>query len=170
MDAFDNYQRSERWFRLVSLIDYAGRQLCTEVLHSKEGLSRDGRKLYVELKCYKDKMQFSKQKEILCPSNGITDENKFDLTLYTKLLEVLSKAKYGSMVKNLRKYRNDLIHMGDKCMPELDFENKWNDTCNMLRAHGFTASVNDLKNGNLPTEEKLREIVDSFVRAIQGNV
>ena len=170
MDAFDNYQRSEKWFRLVSLIDYAGRQLCKEVLHSTEGYSCDGRTLYVELEPYKEKMQYQDQKLILCPSNGITDESKFDLTLYTKLLEVLFKPKYASMIRDLRKYRNKLFHMGNKQMSELDFEFRWSDTCKMLRSHGFTESVNDLKNGSLPAEEELRKIVADFERQIEGRV
>ena len=170
MDAFDNYQRSERWFRLVSLIDYAGRQLCKEVLYSKESFSRDGRQLYVELEPYKEKMQYREQKLILCPSNGITDESKFALTLYAKLLEVLFKAKYRPMFTNLRKCRDDLFHMGNKEMSELDFEIKWNDTCKMLKSHGVTESVKDLKNGNLPAEEELRKIVADFESQIQGRV
>ena len=170
MDPFDNYQSSERWFRLVSLIDYAGRQLCKEVLHSTEGYSCDGRTLYVELEPYKEKMQYQDQKLILCPSNGITDESKFDLTLYTKLLEVLFKPKYASMIRDLRKYRNKLFHMGNKHMSELDFEFRWSDTCKMLRSHGFTESVNDLKNGSLPAEEELRKIVADFERQIEGRV
>ena len=170
MDAFNNYQGSTRWLRLVSLIDYAGRELCAEVLHSTEGFPRDGRQLYGKLKSYKGKIQYKDQKEILCPSNGITDESKFDLTLYTNLLQVLFKDKYNSMMNNLRKYRNELFHMGEKCMSESDFENKWNDTCNMLRAHGFTKSVKNLKNGNLPAEEELKKILASFERQIQGTV
>ena len=115
-------------------------------------------------------MQYREQKLILCPSNGITDESKFALTLYAKLLEVLFKAKYRPMFTNLRKCRNDLFHMGNKEMSELDFEIKWNDTCKMLKSHGFTESVKDLKNGNLPAEEELRKIVADFESQIQGRV
>ena len=50
----DIYQNSERWLRLVTLIDYAGTYLCKEVLHTKEGLPYDGAQLYSWLKIYKE--------------------------------------------------------------------------------------------------------------------
>lgn len=61
------YQDSEKWLRLVTLIDYAGTVLCKDVLHTKEGLPYDGAQLCHKLLPFKDKMQFNDQKEILCP-------------------------------------------------------------------------------------------------------
>ena len=40
----------------------------------------------------------------------------------------------------------------------------------MLKSHGFTESVKDLTNGNLPAEEELRKIVADFESQIQGRV
>ena len=78
----------EKWLRVATLIDFAGRHLCHTVLHVKEQLSTDGAKLYQELEGLKSKIcRFKDQQEVLCPSSGITDESKFDLTLYTSVIE-----------------------------------------------------------------------------------
>ena len=37
---------NEDWLYLVTLLDYAGTQLCKEVLHTREGLPSDGAQLY----------------------------------------------------------------------------------------------------------------------------
>ena len=164
------YQNSEKWLRLVTLIDYAGSKLCEEVLHKKEGLPYDGRQLYCKLKVYKDKMQYKDQKEILCPPNGVTDESKFDVTLYTKLIEVMFRPKYNPLINDLRKKRNHLYHMANKDISQSEFEKEWNSTCAILKGHGFTETVQDLKNGNLLTIKKLEKIMDSIKCKIQGNV
>lgn len=170
MDAFDNYQRSERWFRLVSLIDYAGRQLCKEVLHSKESFSRDGRQLYVELEPYKVKMQYREQKLILCPSNGITDETKFDIALYTSLIQVMFGSKYDALIKDLRDKRNELHHMANKNMSQSDFDKHWHSTWFMLKGHGFNKVVADLKTGNLLSNRNLEKILGFIERQTEGRV
>ena len=108
------YQNHENWLRLVVLIDYGGLKLFKEVLHTKEGLPEDGSQLYHELLPYKDKMQFPDQKEILCPQSGVTDESKFDITLYTKLIEKMFKGRYQDLIKDLRQNRNNLYHMANQ--------------------------------------------------------
>ena len=158
----DIYQNSEKWLRLVTLNNYAGTILCKDVLHTKEGLPVDGAQLYQKLLVYKDQMKFNDQKEILCPSNGITDESKFDVTLYTSLIDVMFKSKYNRLIKDLRNNRNHIYHMANKDISESDFEKEWNNACAMLQGHGFAEMVKDLKNCNLFTIRKLEKILDSI--------
>ena len=40
----------------------------------------------------------------------------------------------------------------------------------MLQGHGFTETVQDLKNGNLVTIKKIEKIMDSINSKIQGSV
>ena len=71
----------DNWLRLVVLINYAGKSLCDEILHEKETLPRDGAKLYYELKKYKNDMHYQIHKDILCPSDEVIDESKFNLMI-----------------------------------------------------------------------------------------
>ena len=158
----DIYQNSEKWLRLVTLNNYAGTILCKDVLHTKEGLPVDGAQLYQKLLVYKDQMKFNDQKDILCPSNGITDESKFDVTLYTSLIDGMFKSKYNRLIKDLRNNRNHIYHMANKDISESDFEKEWNNACAMLQGHGFAEMVEDLKNCNLFTIRKLEKILDSI--------
>ena len=161
------YQNHENWLRLVVLIDYGGSKLCKEVLHKKEGLPEDGLQLYHELFPYKDKMQYSDQKKILCPQSGVVDESKFDITLYTKLIKEMFKGKYQHLIKDLRDNRNDLHHMASKYISNSNFEKRWKSTCDMLQRHGFTETVDDLKTGSLPklsTSEKLSKSIESLIK------
>ena len=166
----DIYQNSERWLRLVTLIDYAGMYLCKEVLHTKEGLPYDGAQLYSCLKIYKDKMRFKEQKEILCPSNGITDETKFDITLYTSLIQVMFGFKYNALIKDLRDNRNELHHMANKDMSQSDFNKHWNSTCSKLKGYGFHKAVRDLKTGNLLSNQNLEKILGFIESQTEGRV
>ena len=108
--------------------------------------------------------------EILCPSNGRTDESKFDLTLYTSLIQVMFQSKYDCLINDLRKYRNYLCHMGNKDMSDSEFKKEWNNACNKLQVHGFTETMHNLENGYLPPIEELRKIKCSLKRQIKGNV
>ena len=166
----DFYQNNERWLRLVTLTDYAGLKLCKDVLHRKEGLPDDGAQLYCRLKDFKNKMQFKSQKEILSPPNGIIDESKFDITLYTKLIEVMFKPKYDLLIKDLRENRNVLCHMANKDISESEFEKKWKHVCEILERHDFTEKVENLKNSNLLAIKKLGKILDSIIHQIKGSV
>ena len=165
----DIYQNSEKWLRLVTLTDYGGTQLCKEVLHIKECFPYDGAQLYQKLEFYKDKMQYKDQKEIICPSNRITNESKFDISLYTKLIEVIFKSKYKTMISELRKKRNHLHHMAVKDICDSEFETEWSSICDMLQKYGFTENVKDLKNDNLLANEKLQTTLDSIERHFRGN-
>lgn len=166
----NKYQDSEKWLRLVTLIDYAGTVLCKDVLHRKEGLPSDGAQLYHNFLPFKNEMQFNDQKEILCPSNEITDESKFDITMYTGLIRAMFKQKYKSLINDLRAKRNHLYHMANKNLSEKEFEDEWNNVCSMLKKHGFTETVQDLKNDDLLKIEKISRTLDSIKGQIQGSV
>lgn len=118
----DVFQSSEKWLRLVTLIEYGGTVLCKKILHRTEGLPNDGAQLFYQLLPYKKCMQFDDQKQILCPLNKITDESKFDITLYTRLIEKMFVGRHNLLIKDLRKTRNDLHHLANKDISDSDFE------------------------------------------------
>ena len=145
-------------------------KLCKEVLHAKGGLPKDGSQLYHELLLYKDKIQYPEQKKILCPQSRVTDESKFDITLYTKLIEKMCKGRHQDLIKDLRKNRNDLHHMANKDISDSDFEKRRKSACDMLQGHGFTETVDDLKTGSLLTIKKLEKILKSIESLTKGSV
>ena len=150
----------EKWLRVATLIDFAGRNLCHTVLHVKEQLSTDGAKLYQELEGLKSKIcRFKDQQDILCPPSGITDESKFDLTLYTSIIEKQFPKKYNSLVTDLRKSRNSEFHRGNKSLSDKEFDQLWNDTTQMLESHGFDLQlVGNLKTCDLSTDQQFKDI------------
>ena len=142
------YHSIQKWLKLVSLIDYYGRKLCKEIIHQKEGLPYDGRELCIILKKYEDELQFEGQKKIICPSNGITDERKFDISLYVILIKVLFTPKYDDLAKSLRRLRNELHHTAVRDMSDQDFEKQWNNVLSIFKEYEFT-ECEDLENLDL---------------------
>ena len=139
-------QEYKKWFRLTTLIDFAGRHLCYEVLFKKEKLPIDGALLYRELEGIKSKIRFSDQFEIVFPSTGITDYNKFDLTLLTSIIQSKFGDRYKTLVGDLRGARNKEFHRGNKTLSDTEFDTSWNETTHMLESHGFDMKlVSDLK-------------------------
>ena len=67
------------WLRVLILINSAGKRMCYDTLHRKEQLPDDGAQLYSKLEIYKINMHYQMHEEILCPSDKIIDESKFDL-------------------------------------------------------------------------------------------
>ena len=139
-------QEYKKWFRLTTLIDFAGRHLCYEVLFKKEKLPIDGALLYTELEDIKSKIRFPDQLEIVFPSTGITDYNKFDLTLLTSIIQSKFGDRYKTLVGDLRGARNKEFHRGNKTLSDAEFDTSWNETTHMLESHGFDMKlVSDLK-------------------------
>ena len=130
-------QEYEKQFRLITLIDLAGRYLCYEVLLKKEKLPTDGALLYTELKNVKSKIRFKDQIEVAFSTSGITDYKKFDLTLLASAIQSKFGDKYETLVGDLRNAQNKEFHRGNKTMSYNEFENLWNETKNMLENHGF---------------------------------
>ena len=127
----------ENWLRLVVLIDSAGRRLCYEILHTKEQLPVDGAQLYCRLQSYKSNMHFQVYEEILSPSNKIIDEKKFDLLVYTVVIQFMFGVKYKELLQDVRDMRNKIFHMKDVSICSTKFEQLWSDACNRLCKTGF---------------------------------
>ena len=163
------FKEYEKWLRVATLIDFAGRHLCHAVLHTKEHLPTDGAKLYKELEGFKSKIcRYKDQQEILFPSNGITDENKFDLTLYTSIIDKKFPKKYDSLVTDLRNSRNTEFHRGNKKLSDLEFTQLWNDITQMLQKHGFDLQlVGSLRKCDLSLDNQFKDIaMHIFIKGI----
>ena len=83
-------QEYRNWVRLFILIDHGGRQICRDVLFKNEKLPTDGVQLYKKLQPLRSKIcQFKSQRQIISSPSGFTNYNDFDLTLFTRIIEVL---------------------------------------------------------------------------------
>ena len=164
--ASDNlFKDYEKWLRVATLIDFGGRHLCYNVLHKKERLPTDGAKLFAELKDLKSKIcRFKEQEEILCPSNGVTDESKFDLTIYTSIIQIKFANKYTSLLTDLRNSRNKEFHRGDKSLSDIEFNELWNNAKQMLQSHGFDIKlIGKLKTCDLSTNQQFKDILKGII-------
>ena len=165
-------QEYEKWVRLMTLIDFAGRHLCYDVLFKREQLPIDGSLLYAELEGLKSKIcRYADQLEIAFPSSKITDHNKFDLTLFTSIIQTKFGDKYKKLVDDLRQARNKELHRGSKKMlSDTEFNMLWNDITNMLQSHGFDLKlVIDLKSSDLLSHRKFKDLARSnFLGSIYG--
>ena len=170
MAAANLCQEYEKWFRLTTLIDFAGRHLCYDVLFRRERMPTDGALLYTELEGLKSKIQYPDQREIVLPSSRITDHNKFDLTLFTSIIEKKFGDTYKTLVHDLRRARNKEFHRGNKKLSDTEFDNLWNETTNMLENHGFDMNlVDDLKTSNPLSHQKFKDnVILNFIGSIGG--
>ena len=165
--AMDNLsQEYENWLRLIILVDFSGRNLCHNVLFVQEQLPTDGKLLYNELESVS--CHYNDQCEILRPTSGITNCDKFDVTLYTKVIKGKFGNKYDSLVNDLRDARNKLFHIGKKEIPDKEFNQLWKDTTDMLQKHNFDlALVDGLKTSDIFSHKQFRDIATFFHR---GNI
>lgn len=148
-------KKYENWIRVVVMIDYAGKQLCSEILHKNYDLPTDGGKLYYRLERYKNKMQYKIHQEILCPLNKVIDEKKFDLLIYAIVIDSVSGGKYKELLDPLGDIRNKIFHMEDKAISIAEFETLWEEAGAELLKHGFDVnSLNFLKTCNLYSSEE----------------
>ena len=154
----------KNWLRLFTLVDYGGRRLCYDVLFNKENLPTDGVELYRKLEPLKSRIcRFDDQRGTLCPRNGFTNHNDFDLTLYTRIKEVMFGSKYASLVKKLRDERNNQCHKGNKELADADFDKLWKCTADMLEKFGFDLSLVDgLKDGDPFLDQRFKDITTSI--------
>ena len=159
-------QEYENWLRLTTLVHFSGKKLCHNVLFVQEQLPTDGKLLYKELESVS--CQYKGQREILCPTSGITDCDKFDITLYTRVIQRKFGNKYDSLVNDLRDARNKLFHIGKKEIPDKEFNQLWKDTTDMLQKHNFDlALVDGLKTSDIFSHKQFRDIATFFQR---GNI
>ena len=111
--AMDNISEEyENWLRLTISVDFSGKNLCHNVLFFQEQLPTDGKLLYKGLETVS--CQYKDQRRTLCPSSGITNCDKFNVTLYTRIIKSKFGNKYDSLVNDLRDARNKLLHTGKK--------------------------------------------------------
>ena len=169
--AKDISQEYENWFRLTTLVDFAGRSLCRDVLFKQENLPEDEVELFKELEPLKSRIcRFQDQKEILCPSSGKTDHRKFDVTLFTSIITVKYGNKHSLLVNDLRNARNELSHKGEKSVSDFRFNQLWNDTSQMLVKHGFDPIlVDELKEYDRVSPKKFSDILSEKFSDIPSN-
>lgn len=164
----DNLRKEySNWLRIAVLNDFAGRQLCHDVLFCKEKLPKDGRLLYKELECLKQERLFDEQREKLFPPSGITDYTTFDVTLLTRIIKSKYGNRYSLLVDDLRKARNNESHRGSKKLSDNEFNQLWDEITNMLKKHQFDLqSVGELKKCDIFANQLYRDIAIS----IQGSL
>ena len=136
----------EYWIRLVTLIHYVGSKVCKNIIHTVENLPADGAQLYQALN--QKRADFDKllrkgvikqdQYDFIFPQNGVTDIEKFDITLFTFVISVMfGKRKYQQLIEELRKWRNEEFHQGEIGMTKIDFDNKWNAFLQLVGNYGI---------------------------------
>ena len=163
----------EKWLRLMTLIDHAGKKICHDLLFITERLPEDGKLLYKILKDNEFYIKPNREQGLfLYPDNHCTDKSKFDITLYTRIIQGLYGNKYVYYLNNLRKLRNKLFHTGSTNLTQADFETLWRDASNTLESYNFDMnSVAGLKDCefSLPHEYG-KPLLHCIERLLQGNV
>ena len=164
--AKDNLSQEYRnWVRLSILIDRDGRQLCPDALFEKENWPRDWVQLYQKLKPLLSKIcWFKNQLPIISPPSGFTDHNDFDLTLFTRIIEVILERNTNHWWRmwEMRGTRNLVDETKNFLVPTLI--KHWKDTAAMLENHGFDMSLVDgLKVGDPFLDYLFKDIIISIL-------
>lgn len=151
----------ENWLRVIVLINYAGKRLCYEILHVRENLPCDGAQLYCELEPYKNSMDYQMHEEILFPSNKVVDEKTFGLVVYAMIIYHMFDDKYEKLLDDVGDMRNEIFYMQHESICQADFEQLWNEACDMLCKHGFDVELlKTLKTSDLFSVEEYRGILE----------
>ena len=151
------------WLCIAVLNDFAGRQLCHDVLFRKEKLPKDGTLLYKKLEYLKPECLYDEQRKKFFRSNGITDYTTFDMTLLARIIESKYENKYKLLVDDLRKARNKVWHRGSKKLSDNEFDQLLNEITNMLKQHKLDVkSVGDLKTCDIFANQLYRDIAISI--------
>ena len=163
----------EKWLRLMTLIDHAGKKICHDLLFITERLPEDEKLLYSFLKNNEFDIKPNRdQRSILYPHNHCTDKSKFDISLYIRIIQGLCGSKYEKYLDNLRKLRNRLFHAGCTNFTEADFKMLWSDASNILKWYNFDmSSVAGLKDCefSLP-QEYGKPLLDCIQALFKGNL
>ena len=155
----EDYRHYENWLRLVVLIDSTGRKLCYEILHKIEKLPEDGAELYSRLQEHKDRVHYQIYEEILCPSDKIIDESKFDLLVYMTVICYMFGVKYQKRLQDINVARNKIFHMDDLSICSKNFEKLWDDACAVLDVPDIDIKLpNVLKTCDLFSNENFKGI------------
>ena len=113
----------------------------------KENLPSDGVQLHKRVEPEQARIcWFEDQRQVLCLSSEVANYNFFYLIFFTRIIEVIFRSKYESLVKDMRNLRNVECHRSNKEVPNTDFVNVWKCTADMLEKCSLDVSlVNDLK-------------------------
>ena len=160
--------------RLNTFIKYAGLEICEDILFHREHLPKKGAQLYqallvksVEFQRLKNSQKGKKpvlskqQYDLIFPQNGVTDISKFDITLYACVIQEMFKQKYQKEIEEVRKWRNEISHQGQKPMSDNDFNQKWASFMQFVASCG----INTGKYVNLKTcaLDKLSQLNSRYV-------
>ena len=164
----------DRWLRLMILIDYGGSKLCHDVLFNQEGLPKDGVALQSQMTSLKNKLNKDQRGKVF-PGNGNPDYTTFDVTLLTDIIRHKFVDKYNSLVSDLKKWRNDIVHRGNKRLSTDEFNQLWRDISDMLQQQQqhFNLSLINLKSvSNLEVHDIIlhQEYRHIIVFILQGNI
>ena len=142
-------QESRYYVRVFILIGYGGGDRCHDVLLKKGNWSSAGVQLYKRLKPEQSRIcWFNNQHQVLCQPSGIANYKDFDLTFFTRIIEVIFESKYGLLVNNLRNLRSQECHRSNKEVPNTDFDNIWKLTAMLEKCIFDLSLVDDLKDGD----------------------
>ena len=169
----DNISKEyDRWLRVMILIDYGGRQVCQNILFNQEELPMDGVGLQNELLHLRNLNK--NQREKVFPSNGEPPDYKtFDVTLLTDIIRAKFGARYRSVVHDLKHWRNEIFHRGNKGLSIDEFRQLWRNISDMLQHHGFDLGsikfkpIRDLEVYDIILHQDYRHIIEFIV---QGNI
>lgn len=153
-------QSYEDWLRLVALVECTGRRFCYEIMHTKEGIPDDGVMLYSMLSKYKIKVLYQMYEDILCPSDKIIDETKFNLSLYSTVFRFMFGDKYKNPLQEMRNMRNSIFHMENISNCTRNFQELWTNVHSIFPKNGFGTELSILRCGDLFSVEMYKGNVD----------
>lgn len=172
-------EQHQNWLRIVLCLDFVGLPALKRILHDEIGAPEDGKKLYIYLYQFKSSFEQEEisadQREKILPISKITDTDKFDITLYSLIINNIIKCNKLKIQTNrkfiygLKNFRNRIYHMGDKKMEEADFEREWSLVIRFFHCYNKfnTKSVTSLKTDSLISSKYMERIIFIF---IQGNL
>ena len=174
-----------RWCRCRILLCHCGMEILKHIFHSDEKIQapQDGQKLYNFLTCYQNQffeIKDGHELEKLFPQSGITNEEKFDISLYGKVIiailnyfcnnrqlsqKQLSEIKKDiNVTKWLMKKRNELAHNTRLSLSSREFEEMWKEAFSFFQGYGFDmTSFRDLKDDDIFVIEKYKDIALHFL-------
>lgn len=165
-------ERYGKWLLLITLVHEGGTKICHDLLYVTRKLSYTKKELYAFLKANETRIKADKyQMHILYPPDRNTDDSKFDIPLYTKIIEGLYGHHYSKLVSDLRKLRNSIFHQGNVEFTKKEFDDLWEKASKILESHGFNMNtVHGLKEAKFSQlQEYGKPILDCIELFLQGN-
>ena len=160
-----------KWCRLIILIHKGGESVCRNILSKMDVKDiTDGTEIYKKLKPYVEiitRMAFYQQK-VLLPDNEVIDTTKINISLSTRIIEILDTTLSYPQVEDLRDTRNELFYMSnnERDMTEEQFNNYWENISQLLTSLHFNMSLMmDLK-----AENHLNHKYDKLLKDIKGRI